>query len=376
MSVTLERHADTLVAAKRSSEESRLEREAEILSKMQHPGLIEYVDFVDGDPAVLLTAWAGTDTWDRLRPETATEALAAMAAVSSTLNDLHEAGISHRGISPEHVIIASDGRPILCSLGDAGPADPDGRAADLAGVRDLVDHLAEVMTDTHAQPLRDLAARLRRPDATLGDVLRAAGSTAATTEAPKPRSAPRRSVVAGVGGVAALTAFAMFAGLGVAGPSHSSAGTGDTPEAPVESILNDAATKATTAPPEGPPDASPAPTTSRPAVQPTSPDRLAVDAAANVIEHDGRRYGLGSPDDVVVVGDWNCDGNPTPAILQASTGRVAVFNAWPDAGGSLRPSFNGQSADADSLMADHVGQCDVLRAVGPYGSTIITGVNP
>jgi len=95
-----------------------------------------------------------------------------------------------------------------------------------------------------------------------------------------------------------------------------------------------------------------------------------------VVEHAGRRYGLGSPDDVVVVGDWDCDGDPTPAILQLATGRVAVFNRWPNAGESLLPSFVGDSIDSNSLMADHVGACDVLRAVGPYGSTILTLESP
>ena len=97
---------------------------------------------------------------------------------------------------------------------------------------------------------------------------------------------------------------------------------------------------------------------------------------ANIVEHGGRQYGLGAPGDVVVVGDWNCDGKSTPAILQAATGRVAVFNGWPGIDGTLMPTFNGISSDATSIMADHLDSCDILRAVGPYGSTIITQGNP
>lgn len=40
------------------------------------------------------------------------------------------------------------------------------------------------------------------------------------------------------------------------------------------------------------------------------------------------RYQLGQPGDHLVVGDWDGDGNATPAVFRPSTGELFLFNAW------------------------------------------------
>jgi len=43
---------------------------------------------------------------------------------------------------------------------------------------------------------------------------------------------------------------------------------------------------------------------------------------------DGVRYPVGSPDDQVAVGDWDCDGIATVAVVEPG-GRVYLFDHWP-----------------------------------------------
>lgn len=46
------------------------------------------------------------------------------------------------------------------------------------------------------------------------------------------------------------------------------------------------------------------------------------------ITFEGRRYEIGRPGDLAVLGDWDGDLVPTPALLRPSTGEVFVFPRW------------------------------------------------
>jgi hypothetical protein len=89
--------------------------------------------------------------------------------------------------------------------------------------------------------------------------------------------------------------------------------------------------------------APPAPSPTEPAVEPllaaptTAPAedgavRLwpieAVEVVGREVRRAGERWEVGAEGDVVVVGDWDCDRLPTPAVLRPSTGAVAVFDTW------------------------------------------------
>lgn len=54
----------------------------------------------------------------------------------------------------------------------------------------------------------------------------------------------------------------------------------------------------------------------------------AVEVEAGVIRAGWRRWAVGSAGDVVALGDWNCDGATTPAVLRPQTGGVFVFDLW------------------------------------------------
>jgi len=59
-----------------------------------------------------------------------------------------------------------------------------------------------------------------------------------------------------------------------------------------------------------------------------------VQWADGVLQAGAARFALGGPDDAWAVGDWDCDGRRTPALLH--DGALAVFDGWPEPGGELR----------------------------------------
>jgi hypothetical protein len=66
----------------------------------------------------------------------------------------------------------------------------------------------------------------------------------------------------------------------------------------------------------------------------TTPDTTVSSSSAAHIEDGGiiavggRRFVAGGPGDRVAVGDWNCDGVATPAVLRPASGAVFVFDEW------------------------------------------------
>jgi hypothetical protein len=76
----------------------------------------------------------------------------------------------------------------------------------------------------------------------------------------------------------------------------------------------------------GPPSSAPASTSSTVAVRLWPPTALHVEGRH--VTNDGGRWEVGADGDLVVVGDWDCDHLPTPAVLRPSTGQIAVFDRW------------------------------------------------
>jgi len=59
-----------------------------------------------------------------------------------------------------------------------------------------------------------------------------------------------------------------------------------------------------------------------------------VHRTGGVLQAGTARFTLGGPDDAWAVGDWDCDGRRTPALLH--DGSLVVFDAWPGPGGELQ----------------------------------------
>ncbi|MFW5690004.1 MAG: protein kinase domain-containing protein [Spirochaetota bacterium] len=105
---------------------ARFSREAEQLSQIHHPAIVEVVDLVSwaGRPAMLLErARGGTLEDRRLAP-------AELTRLARSLLDglacVHDRGIVHRDIRPSHVLFRRDDEPLLVDFGMASVRDLSG----------------------------------------------------------------------------------------------------------------------------------------------------------------------------------------------------------------------------------------------------------
>ena len=139
--MTVSRSADRLIAVKQVPAERAgdIEREAGMLKRLHHPGVVRFVDAVDtpGGGRALHTEFVSSDTW-ATRPLTdPAERAAGVAALAAVVADLHDLGIAHCQLSPAHVLHGEDDRPVLCGLRLAAEASLSNRHADLVALADL-----------------------------------------------------------------------------------------------------------------------------------------------------------------------------------------------------------------------------------------------
>lgn len=313
-----------------------------MLAQLDHPGVVRLIDHTEGPPARIRTAFVGPDTW-HTKPPAGAQVAPALAALATTVADLHEAGHVHGDLRPEHILIDPAGQPVLCGLAHAGPAEPAPVDAD---VRALVALGREVATHAgdEREAIESLLTALEAGHDDLRGTVRGLGRRRLPPAAPAGRI-DRRVVVAGI-----VVAVAAVAGL-VLRSSDDAAPVAAAPAA----IVDDAPTQTT------------APTTTS-----TDPPPLATPTAdATELIHDGRRYLLGREGDVVVTGDWDCDGTPTPALLRPATGAVAVFADWPAPDAAIRPTTT-TVVDGAIDLSPTDEPCPALRAITATGSRLIT----
>ena len=87
------------------------------------------------------------------------------------------------------------------------------------------------------------------------------------------------------------------------------------------------------------------------------------------------RYTLGTPDDLVVLGDWNCDGTATPALVEQLTGSVFLFEEWARNGGTARVTETRRVAGAVAATATRIARCDVLTIETAEGVITVNGAD-
>jgi hypothetical protein len=356
----------------------RLRREAVLLRAAAHPGVVELLDerAGAGGGVELVLAVAGSRTLADVRTDLR-GVVDLVAALAATVADLHALGLVHGRLTADHVVIDASGRPLLCGFADAGPALPSRRPADdVAALGVLLAVLVEPSgggDDAQWEPIPE--RRLRRTDrwhgyakralltvvdhATADDPARrpSARAFAAAVSAARPDERRRRpdprDLVARARRAAVPLAAAVGLGLLVfgAGTLLRPAGEPD-PVDVIDDERGDQAVPAAAAPSTSTTTSTTAtsttatPTTattggdggfqaldchevSGPAADPDgdgcpSPVRL----GDGVVEVDGVRYGVGRPGDLLAVGDWDCDGEATVALVHAGSGEVFVFEGW------------------------------------------------
>ena len=76
---------------------------------------------------------------------------------------------------------------------------------------------------------------------------------------------------------------------------------------------------------------------------------------------------IGSADDQLLLGDWDCNGTHTAALYQRSTGMVFLFDDWPQPDRRLRSAVAFDSGITDGIALAKTGACDEVqvRPAGP-----------
>ena len=118
----------------------RFEREAELLGRLDHPGVARvyeagtYADAGGPRPFLAMELVEGRTLRDYLAGEQPpTEArLALFAAVCDAVQHAHQRGVVHRDLKPSNVLVGPGGRPKVVDFGIARATDIDVRRATLA----------------------------------------------------------------------------------------------------------------------------------------------------------------------------------------------------------------------------------------------------
>jgi hypothetical protein len=345
--------------------------EAEVLAEIRHPGVVA---LLGADDRRLTTAYVGAHSLATWAPGTI-DAIAMLAAsLAATVADLHALGIVHGRIEPSHVLLGSGGPPVLCGFSGAVRrgqfVDPNGSTpeppVDVHDLGALVSFL--LRGGDRRRPLTG-RRRLLHPMRLARDILRRRALTRlaerATAADPRHRPTARalaaafhelapadRAVERAPGARRRTPALATIGattfGLGVLGwlaMGLARDGSGRLPRI------------------------ASGPTTT------VDPPRAAVPAPAdvtivgtNVIVTPSGRFDVGVDGDQAVVGDWDCDGVVTVALLRPSTGEVFVFDSWGDI--TVRPAARVPGATrAVSHDADGDG-CAVIRVERANGPSV------
>ena len=347
-----------------------LRDEGERLRVAAHRGVVEVVRSAGDDEGWELRLVHGGRPVNLLHPAPPRQIAHIASTVAEVLGDLHERGIVHGRLRSDHVLLGPGGRVQLCGFGpgaaDAVPAD------DVAAVGALI---VELLGDREVlEPLPDARWHRRRPWPGVARRSLLALADAACVESPSRRPSARR----------------LAAAILEAVPESRDARALERPEPPAGRprtrrarpltvadrdpsagllTIDEPADRSGISPPEGgrrrssmlvpkpvvlaavgvgllvlalarpgpsrTEVAGPAPDRPTPiqcaVVGPTAtegPCRGPVRVEGTVVIVGTDRFQVGVAGDEVVVGDWDCDGAVTPAVLRRPTGEVFVFPGW------------------------------------------------
>lgn len=398
---------------------ARLRAEAERLQVAAHPGVVELLSSSGTDDRWELRLAHGGRPLDVVGAMPVAQIAGVVAAAAATLADLHESGVVHGRIAASHLLIGEHGRPVLCGLGVAppgsSPADDvaalGGLLAALLGSSADMEPIPErrwsrrrswsgwerrslllIADQTAADPptrrptARRLAAAIAEavPGAAVAPARRAAPVAAVADDPPSaadPMAALRATAQTEIARPAPRLPALAVALIGVVtlGASALGAARRDTPEGPPPAPVVDETTSGTgssTAAPRPSTTVDLPPTTVAPvpcvvlsgAATASGACDEPVRVAGTTVVVGAHRFEVGQPGDLVVLGDWDCDGGATPAVLRPGTGEVFVFTEWATTSVVEAPP-SGRVRDATDLLveADADG-CAVLMVQRADGS--------
>lgn len=403
MTLTRDRVGDESVLRKsaRGGQRAALRREAEVLRALGGHGVVRLIEIVDGaDVTELVLLDTGGPSLAAALADPATDsrsALRLLADACDAVSRLHEQGWAHGDLRADHVLLTRRHHIRLCSLGDAVSlgTEPDGGRADRVALLRIVDDWTR-SAGTDGSPMssrirsRVLARRTHRlpddPDPRLlGRILRRTAATGLAVPSrdrirlPLPVRSGRRVRRVAVPAVTIIlvAGIAWFA-LPFQGPdpglggSDSGGGTAHTTQM---------STTTTVALGAAPPAPETAAASGCRAVDRSRPDVDGDGCGDDVsIEHDvvvagGHRYRVGRVGDLAAIGDWDCDGTSTIAVLRPEDGTVHVFDRWALDGRPAQAATWGRVDGAASIAApaDGCGAPRVTTTAGAVQTVTPTG---
>lgn len=372
----------------------RLAQEAARLVAAAHPGVVEVTATGPVGEGWELRLAHGGRPLASVRTLSTRAIAKVVSSVATTLADLHAMGVVHGRVDASHVLLGPDGRGVLCGLGP-DVADPAPTPAD--DVAALGCLLAELLGDhAEGEPIPDRRWARRRPSVDHERRALLAIADHACADIPTRRPTARRLA-------ASMSAVAPWS-TGGQGASDEPRGAGvasrqgevdDDPMSRLRRSVVDPPARhrparvvvlggvgavllgiagmrsmapdeldARSSPPEPERAAAPSSTVSKPASPPPSSPPVdptgALDVDGRVVTFEGRRYEVGEPGDLVVVGDWDCDGTPTPAVLRPRSGEVFAFDSW-GSGEPVEVAPISQVSSAEALVTTPgAGGCTAL----------------
>ncbi|MGH9182523.1 MAG: hypothetical protein ACRDZ9_01660, partial [Acidimicrobiales bacterium] len=106
--------------------------------------------------------------------------------------------------------------------------------------------------------------------------------------------------------------------------------------------------------------------------------REQVRVAGGVVSAGSGRWSVGTEGDLVVVGDWDCDGLATPGLVRPATGRIWLFPAWASGEAEVPASPAGTTAAPVAAVAvDPDGDgCDEIEVADAAGHATVVDPGP
>ncbi len=344
----------------------RLRDVAESLARLGHPGIASVIDVVDVDDQhvhVLTTLGDGETLADRPGPVPADEVRSLVRELACALDAAHRVGVAHGHVVDTNVI-RSHGRLLLTDFGIGEARTGRPRAHPFRDdVRDLatlgLGLLDPADGTTTAASLRALLGWVADdPDADLAalrDGVEPTSEPGAPSPPPPPPVAPAteppselpprgRTARALAGGSALVLGLVTGAAL-VLGPAVGRS-------APIEATPLSCAPVAADLAADVDGDGCEDPLDWRPD---------AAEVAYPAEDGSRLRFRIGRPGDELVVGDWDCDGIATAAVVRSSTGETFLFDAWAGEGETLIAEAGPALPIGSSVAVARDGGCDRIR---------------
>ena len=328
---TVEVAGDAPVIAKRATGSAAIEalrREGDRLHRATHPGVVPVVRSAPAEGGwELLTAHAGRAVGGEVIPVPQVASLA--AGVAATLADLHAIGIVHGRLDASHVLLGPHGRPVLCGFGDGcGSMVPED---DVAALGRLVHELLGGDEELEPIPERRWRGRRRWTGWERRALLLLADQASADDPTRRPTARRLAAAISEVAPAAPSEDVEPDGADPLESRRRSTAGGGDHRRRRWRAPGLAVAGLAFVAFAISRPDSGPVGSTARPPAaldEVADTHRTAAPVEGSVLVADGRRFRVGEDGDHLLLGDWSCEGELTPAAFRPSTHEVFVFDRW------------------------------------------------